>query len=240
MLSGVTIKTVVILEIDTERSQMLLFAFYSSEYTHYSKSKEEKMPRDRQSILLSSILFSSLLVLGTVADGLTKIAQSSEPAQLATKSTLVQSTGQFLASKNTATLNKIKVFFPKTPQSNNNFSYVEPVSRTTRGQITARFAIEQLIAGPTRAERQNGFTPAIELSGTSNCTSNFKLSISQGVARLQFCRTVASAGVGSDARSKSALTATLKQFSSIKSVIILDKNGNCFGDMSGENRCLSK
>ena len=198
------------------------------------------MPRDRKTILLSSISVSTLLLLGTVIDGLVRIAQSSEPTQSATKSTLIQPTGQFPAPKNTANLNKVKVFFPKTPQSNNNFSYVEPVIRTNRSQITARFAVEQLIAGPTRAERQKGFTPAIELRGTSNCTSDFKLSISQGVARLQFCRTIASAGVGSDARTKSALTATLKQFSTIKSVIILDKNGNCFGDMSGENRCLSK
>lgn len=200
------------------------------------------MPRNHQSILLSSILFSTLMVLGTIADGVANIAQSSEPAQLATKSTtkstLIQSTAQVSAPKNTANLNKVNVFFPKTPQSNNNLSYVEPVIRTTRSQITARFAVEQLIAGPTRAERQKGFTPAIALRGTSNCTSDFKLSISKEVARLQFCRTIASAGVGSDARTKSALMTTLKQFSNIKSVIVLDKDGNCFGDMSGENRCL--
>jgi hypothetical protein len=196
------------------------------------------MPRDRQSILLSSLVFSTVMVLGTVVDGVVKIAQSSESAQLATKSTLIQATGQLPAPKNTTNLNKVKVFFPKNPQSNNNFNYVEPVIRTTRNQITARFAVEQLIAGPTRAERQKGFTPAIELRGNSNCTSDFSLSISNGVARLRFCRTIASAGVGTDARTKSAVTATIKQFSNIKSVIILDKDGNCFGDMSGENRCL--
>lgn len=55
---------------------------------------------------------------------------------------------------------------------------------------------------------------------------------------LKFCRSVVSAGIGDDARIKSSLTATLKQFSSIRSVILLDRNGNCLGDMSGENRCL--
>lgn len=138
-----------------------------------------------------------------------------------------------------ARLQSVQVFFPKQPRSNNDLSYVEPVNRTTRSQSLARFAVEQMIAGPTSDERQKGFTGAIQLKGSSNCASDFKLSIPQGVARLQFCRTIVSAGVGDDARTKSSLTATLKQFKSIKSVIILDKNGNCFGDMSGENKCLS-
>lgn len=138
-----------------------------------------------------------------------------------------------------ATLKKVKVFFPKNPQSNNNLSYVEPVIRTTRSQNLARFAVEQVIAGPTRAEIQKGWIPAIQLKGGSNCGSDFKLSMSQGVAKLQFCRIMPSGGIGDDARATSSLTATLKQFTNVKSVIILDQDGNCFGDMSGDNRCLS-
>ncbi len=141
-------------------------------------------------------------------------------------------------ASNKARLNTVKVFLPKQ-QSNNNFSYVEPVSRTTASQSLARFAVEQLIAGPTKDESQKGFVRAIQLKGSSNCASDFNLSISNGTARVQLCRTIASAGVGDDARAKSSLTATLKQFSSVQSVIILDRNGNCFGDMSGENRCLN-
>ncbi len=142
-------------------------------------------------------------------------------------------------ASNKARLNRVNVFLPKQPKSNNNFSYVEPVSRTTASQSLARFAVEQLIAGPTKDESQKGFVRAIQLKGSSNCASDFNLSISNGTARVQLCRTIASAGVGDDARAKSSLTATLKQFSTVQSVIILDRNGNCFGDMSGENRCLS-
>lgn len=138
-----------------------------------------------------------------------------------------------------ARLYTVKVFFPKQPQSNNDLNYVELVSRTTRSQSLTRFAVEQLIAGPTRDERQKGFAEAIQLRGSSNCANDFNLSISQGAARLQFCKTIVSAGVGADARTKSSITATLKQFKGVQSVIILDKNGNCFGDMSGDNRCLN-
>lgn len=203
------------------------------------------MLNSKKSKLFLFSLSSTITFLGVC--GGVKIANASTLLQsaqnLPTESTRsqIQSTSSplHIAQTNTARLSKVKVFFPKTPQSNNNFSYVESVIRTTQSQSLARFAVEQLIAGPTRAERQKGLVSAIQLKGSSNCASDFKLSISQGVARLQFCRTVVSGGIGDDARAKSALTATLKQFSNVKSVIILDKNGNCFGDMSGENRCLS-
>lgn len=197
------------------------------------------MLRSSKSTLLLSGVLSTLMFLTVLGKAGVKIADSSESAQLAVKSPtgLVQSESK---ATNKARLNQVKVFLPKKPQSDNNFSYVEPVTRTTQSQNLARFAIEQAIAGPTKAETQKGFARAIQLSGSSNCAKDFKLSISQGAARLQFCRTIVSAGAGDDARATSSLTATLKQFRGVKSLTILDKNGNCFGDMSGENRCLSK
>jgi len=215
------------------------------------------MPRNRQSTLLCSSLLSTLMFLGAFGDARVESAESSKLSKLATTSTTqsIQSQsithssaessisqsprGQLFSQANTATLNKVKVFLPRNPQSNNNVSYVEPVIRTTRSQNLPRFAVEQLIAGPTRAERQKGWVPAIQLKGSSNCGSDFKLSMSKGVARLQLCRIMPSAGIGDDARATSSLTATLKQFTNVKSVILLDKDGNCLGDMSGDNRCLS-
>jgi hypothetical protein len=197
------------------------------------------------------------MFLGAFGDGRVESAESSKLSKLATISNTqsIQSQsitpssaelsisqsriGQLSSQANTATLNKVKVFLPRNPKSNNNLNYVEPVIRTTRSQNLARFAVEQLIAGPTRAERQKGWVPAIQLKGSSNCGSDFKLSMSKGAAKLQFCRIMPSAGIGDDARATSSLTATLKQFTNVKSVIILDKDGNCFGDMSGDNRCLS-
>lgn len=207
------------------------------------------MFNSKKSTLFLFSLASTITFLGVC--GGVKIANASRllpsAQNLSTESTRsqIQSTSNSLqmaqtsSPSNGARLSKVKVFFPKTPQSNNNFNYVESVIRTTQSQSLARFAVEQLIAGPTKAERQKGLVSAIQLRGSSNCASDFNLSISQGVARLQFCRTVVSGGIGDDARAKSSLTATLKQFSTINSVIILDRNGNCFGDMSGENRCLS-
>ncbi|MBW4651169.1 MAG: GerMN domain-containing protein [Kastovskya adunca ATA6-11-RM4] len=137
-----------------------------------------------------------------------------------------------------ATLKNVKVFFPKSPESAEDFTAVKPVWRTTSSEGVASFAIEQLIAGPTSREKQNGVTTALQLRGNSNCGKDFTLSINQGVARLQFCRDVLSAGIGDDARAQSAIETTLKQFSTIKSVVLLNKNGNCLADASGDNRCL--
>lgn len=141
------------------------------------------------------------------------------------------------SSKPTKT--KIKVFFPKNPKSEQDFTKVTPVFRQTNSSNNlSKFAIEQLIAGPTMMEKIEGLRDTIKLTGKSNCGSDFSLAINQQVARLQFCKTLTSGGVGDVARTKSSINATLRQFSTVKSIVILDKNGNCWGDESGENLCL--
>lgn len=169
------------------------------------------------------------------AEAQAELEQSSSPTSSSTQQ----------ANHNTvepvkATLNQVKVFFPKSPQSEEDYTYVEPVWRTMSGQGVAQFAVEQLIAGPTPDEKNRGLARPIALKGSSNCGRDFSLSINNGVARLQFCKTVASGGIGDDARANSSIYATLGQFSTISSVIVLDKNNNCFGDQSGENLCLKK
>lgn len=139
----------------------------------------------------------------------------------------------------TTTSKQVKVFFPTT-RSQQEFSFVAPVIRQTQTQGVAQFAIEQLIAGPTTWEKQQGYRAPVNLQGNSNCGQNFKLAVSAGVARLQFCKQVVSNGVGDDARIKSSITATLRQFPSVTSVVVLDRNGNCLNDQSGNNLCLRR
>jgi hypothetical protein len=137
-------------------------------------------------------------------------------------------------------LHQVKVFFPKNPEQQSDLSYVQPVWRQSRTANVAQSAIAQVLAGPTRQERQQGFVAPINLRGASNCGKDFTLSITLTVARLRFCRQVVSGGVGDDARIISSLNATLKQFPTVRSVVILDQEGNCLGDMSGDNRCLHR
>jgi hypothetical protein len=59
-----------------------------------------------------------------------------------------------------------------------------------------------------------------------------------GTATIKFCRSLLSSGIGADARVQAEITTTLKQFSNIKEVVILTRDGHCFGDESGKDFCL--
>lgn len=148
----------------------------------------------------------------------------------------------------------IKVYFSRFPDSENNFNAVFPVERTSPTIAVGTFAIQLLIAGPTPSERNKGYFSELNsvLTGPSSCSApyatggpDFTLTLNkkgsvdeQGTATLRFCRTIVSPGIGTDARIQAEINATLKQFSSIKKVVILNKDGHCFGDMSGQDRCL--
>lgn len=146
----------------------------------------------------------------------------------------------------------VKVYFSKHPDSEGNFSAVFPVNRTSPDLSVATFAVKQLIAGPTAQEQQAGYytdlTAAINAADTSSCNgADFTITLNtrgskpeQGTATLQFCRAVSTGGIGADARIMSELQATLTQFPTIKQAVILLKNGSCFGDESGQNRCLTQ
>jgi hypothetical protein len=138
-----------------------------------------------------------------------------------------------------ATQRRVQIFFPQSPDSMNDFTKVVPVWRSTDRTGLAQFAVEQLVAGPTRAEQQRGLQPALRLKGASNCGRDFTISLDRGTAKLQFCRQVVSNGIGDDARTQSAVRTTLKQFSTVRNVVILNPDGSCFGDQSGTNRCFT-
>lgn len=159
------------------------------------------------------------------------------------------------SASNTATSYPIKVFFSKAPDSlQSNFNAVFPVDRTSPTIAVATFSIQLLIAGPTLSEQQAGYFSELNtmLNGPSNCsgslpvggpdfiiTLNKRGSVPEtGTATVKFCRSLNSGGIGADARVQAEITATLKQFSNIKEVVILTKDGRCFGDESGKDFCL--
>jgi hypothetical protein len=149
----------------------------------------------------------------------------------------------------------IQVFFSKSPDSlQTNFNAVFPVNRSSPTIAVASFSIQLLIAGPTLSEQQADYFSELNtmLSGPSNCTASLPVggpdfiiilnmrgtSPQAGTATLKFCRSVNSGGIGADGRVQAEITATLKQFANIKSVVILTKDGHCFGDESGKDFCL--
>jgi hypothetical protein len=148
----------------------------------------------------------------------------------------------------------IKVFFSRFPDSLKKFNAVFPVDRSSPTIAVATFSIQLLIAGPTLSERSAGLFSEFNsiLTGPSRCSAphpiggpDFTLALNmkgskpqQGTATLHLCRATSSPGVGTDARILAEINATLKQFSNIQKVVVLTQNGHCFGDTSGQDRCL--
>ncbi|MET9337025.1 GerMN domain-containing protein [Nonomuraea sp. NPDC003804] len=111
---------------------------------------------------------------------------------------------------------------------------VVAVTRKAPDRGVATFAIQQLIKGPTKAEHRRGLHSELgpQIRGRSDCGADFKLSIKSGTATLRFCRTVFGLGVGGDARILHTIDRTLRQFSTVKKVISLDKDGRCLFDQT--------
>lgn len=187
-------------------------------------------------------------------------AQSSNPAPAAHQASIVAVTavteqdelaGQ-TAGTNGAQSYLIKVYFSRFDAQ--DMSAVFAVNRFSPTLAVATFAVQSLIAGPTLAERDAGYYTELNgaLSGPSSCNGahptggpDFKLSLDkkgntaeQGTATVQFCRAYSSGGIGTDGRIIAEITATLKQFSNVKKVVILSQSGHCIGDESGQDRCL--
>ena len=136
----------------------------------------------------------------------------------------------------------VRVYFSRRPDSESSFSAVFPVSRVAADRAVATAALAALIEGPTAAERAAGYYSELgaALTGASNCSGrDFRLAIEGGTATARFCRPLVSAGVGQDARMRSQIEATLRQFPTIGAVRLLGSDGHCLFDPSGQDRCLS-
>ncbi|MEV0581925.1 GerMN domain-containing protein [Nonomuraea sp. NPDC050310] len=129
----------------------------------------------------------------------------------------------------------VKVYFPV------EVDYPPKVAAVVRNAPTsgvARFAVEQFIAGPTKAERKKGLFSHLKLAGLSDCGGpDFKLTVKSGTARVRFCRTPYGPGHLADYAIKYSLERTLKQFPSIKKVVLANPDGTCAFSESGLPRC---
>lgn len=150
----------------------------------------------------------------------------------------------------------VKIYFSKTTLHAGQFSSgtAVPVERITNNTMIETYVMQQLIQGPTAAEQKEGYYSQLQrsITGPSNCnntnsagstdfilTLNKKGSIAEtGTATVKFCHRITSAGVGADATIDTEIAETLKQFNSVKKVVILTYEGHCFGDESGADVCL--
>ena len=111
---------------------------------------------------------------------------------------------------------RIKIYFYHEPGEHIDLS---PVTRVIRSATPARAAIQALLAGPTPAERRRGFDGL----ASAHEFAIGKLSIKNGTARVNFVSSRTWAGFPGDiapVRFKTAVELTLKQFPSVKKVVV--------------------
>lgn len=135
----------------------------------------------------------------------------------------------------------VLVYFSKRPDSDNDPSKVFPVKRVSPDLGVGSFAIAELLKGPNETESTNGYfsTANLRSGSTSNCSGkDFILTVNGDTATLKFCRQFDHRGVVADGQAESEIKATLKQFNSIQKIIILNYQGNCEFNLSGQNLCL--
>jgi hypothetical protein len=148
--------------------------------------------------------------------------------------------------------------YSKNPESYNDFTF------TVKEKFCFNFfatKLEKLSSSLNKVMRSsNGiinsgsgnFTPIkLDIVTPSNCpiaptlssnfNKDFKIKI-ESVGKSQrigvkFCRTLSSSGIGDDARVKSVINAITKDYYPGSQLVLLDKNQDCVGDMSGLNLC---
>lgn len=111
---------------------------------------------------------------------------------------------------------KIKIYFYHEP---GEYIDLSPVTRVMRTASPARASIQALLKGPTAAERRKGFDGLI---GASDFRIG-SLSIRNGTARINFVVAEDWRGFPGDiapARFKKAVELTLKQFPTVKEVVV--------------------
>jgi hypothetical protein len=214
------------------------------------------MANRHKDVLVSPVYYSRMLKMVGVSSLMVLVFLLSACSGNVAQVSLVGATGLDVQTEHTVatTAYPVKVFFSRAPQSLNNAAAVYAVDRGSPTIGVGAFAIQLLIAGPTTAERSAGYFSEFNslLTGSSICSSpapvggpDFTLTLNKrgnvaqtGTVTLRFCRMTASNGVGEDARVTAEIDATLKQFSGIKRVVILTRDGHCFGDESGKDFCL--
>ena len=129
------------------------------------------------------------------------------------------------------TRKEVKIYFYHDP---GEYIDLAPVTRSVNASAPARPAIEALLKGPTAAERRRGFE---SLASASDFRIG-SLKISNGTARVNFISTRRWAGWPGDlapVRFKTAVELTLKQFPSVRRVIVSLNGDTKFYDERGAN-----
>jgi len=128
----------------------------------------------------------------------------------------------------------------RTPQDPVDLAVIE--RSTSRNDLIA-YTLEEMIAGPTEEEQQDGLYSELILAADSesNCDGDFRIDNDETTFVVQLCRDTENYN-DNDANivTIAQILQTMSQFPDAEDVVILDRDDNCFGDTSGDNDCLDR
>lgn len=187
--------------------------------------------------VLGLVLLGGIIVAGTAYYSSPRTKTETTTRQ--TQATTSKNKENHGTSSNQKKTYPVSVYFSKHPESDNDPSKVFAVSRTSPDLGVGKYAITELLKGPSADETTQGYFATARIrAGASYCDNqDFTLNIVNNIATLKFCRTFDHLGVVADGQADSEIKATLKQFGSVGKVIILNRDNNCEFDLSGMNLC---
>ncbi len=199
---------------------------------------------NKRALLMTTIIVIVLALAGGVYL-LYRNTQSDSPANSSNgnTSTSTQQKSEQTQSGDTSPTEKVsypvKVYFSKHPESDDDPARTFALARVSPDLGVAKFAVTELLKGPTPEEATQGYFSYAKLRNEeSNCQgADFTLSISNKTATLQFCKTFDHIGSVSDGQAESVIKDTLNQFDTVDKVVVLNKNGDCEFNLSGLNLC---
>jgi hypothetical protein len=160
----------------------------------------------------------------------------------ATATVTVTSTATPSQTATAATEVPLVLQLSKHPESDDDPTVVFGVERVSPDSGVARFAIKELLQGPTAEEESGGLFSTWTSFGygtDSDCGDDgFELALKNGVLTVRFCVTVVLLGSVADAQAATVMTETLTQFATIDHLVILNRENHCMFDLSGEDLCL--
>jgi hypothetical protein len=159
----------------------------------------------------------------TISSAPAKVFTSLQPTSMAPLS--ISSTASSIS-----TAKALQVFYSKDPASTTIPKTTFGLARTTSRTDIEMFALENLMSGPSQAERTLGYYTPINMWGTGgpSCNmQNFTLTITNKKADVKMCVSLVLTVPGADQRIKYTLNDTLLQFPTITSVGLKDMSGNC-------------
>lgn len=166
---------------------------------------------------------------------------SKSSATVSSSSTLKTSTSMTSTSSSSVAAGALKQYFFKTSDDPMGVNPTATVRSTTETESLDKWiaAFTNVLNGPNAAEQANGLKRTWSLTGDSTCPNSWWWMTWESGSKLyvKICKDQIGIGTGFDAELRKTLEFTAKEYFPSSTIVILNKNDQCFFNTSGLNQC---